>query len=169
MEKVLYEELFPDEFAERIKKMPVAFLPLGTLEWHGPHMPLGADGIQSKELFIELAGKMGGVVLPMLFVGPDRVFDDRGELFYGMDINTSGALKSYPAQRLTGSAYWLDTELFKKLLMSIVEQLSRTGVKIIIGHGHGPSINAFANIAADAQKMYGVKLYTAWSFAENEK
>ena len=30
MEKVLYEELFPDEFAERIKKMPVAFLPLGT-------------------------------------------------------------------------------------------------------------------------------------------
>ena len=90
---------------------------------------LGADGIQSKELFIELAGKMGGVVLPMLFVGPDRVFDDRGELFYGMDINTSGALKSYPAQRLTGSAYWLDTELFKKLLMSIVEQLSRTGVK----------------------------------------
>ena len=141
MEKVLYEELFPDEFAERIKKMPVAFLPLGTLEWHGPHMPLGADGIQSKELFIELAGKMGGVVLPMLFVGPDRVFDDRGELFYGMDINTSGALKSYPAQRLTGSAYWLDTELFKKLLMSIVEQLSRTGVK----------------------------LYTAWSFAENEE
>ena len=86
-----------------------------------------------------------------------------------MDINTSGALKSYPAQRLTGSAYWLDTELFKKLLMSIVEQLSRTGVKIIIGHGHGPSINAFANIAADAQKMYGVKLYTAWSFAENEE
>ena len=70
MEKVLYEELFPDEFAERIKKMPVAFLPLGTLEWHGPHMPLGADGIQSKELFIELAGKMGGVVLPMLFVEP---------------------------------------------------------------------------------------------------
>ena len=68
MEKVLYEELFPDEFAERIKKMPVAFLPLGTLEWHGPHMPLGADGIQSKELFIELAGKMGGVVFPMLFV-----------------------------------------------------------------------------------------------------
>lgn len=27
----------------------------------------------------------------------------------------------------------------------------------------------FANIAADAQKMYGVKLYTAWSFAENEE
>ena len=108
MEKVLYEELFPDEFAERIKKMPVAFLPLGTLEWHGPHMPLGADGIQSKELFIELAGKMGGVVLPMLFVGPDRVFDDRGELFYGMDINTEGALNTY-CMVATGMGTVVDT------------------------------------------------------------
>ena len=43
--------------------------PLGTLEWHGPHMPLGADGIQSKELFVRVAEKVGGVVLPMLFMG----------------------------------------------------------------------------------------------------
>lgn len=48
--------------------MPVAYLPLGTLEWHGPHMPLGADGIQSKELFVRVAEKVGGVVLPMLFM-----------------------------------------------------------------------------------------------------
>ena len=75
-------------------------------------MPLGADGIQSKELFIELAEKIRrGWSFRCYLLGPDRVFDDRGELFYGMDINTSGALKSYPAQRLTGSAYWLDTEL----------------------------------------------------------
>ena len=47
----------------------VAYLPLGTLEWHGPHMPLGADGIQSKELFIRVAEKVGGVVLPLLFYG----------------------------------------------------------------------------------------------------
>ena len=50
MKKVLYEELLPEECVQRIKEMPVAYLPLGTLEWHGPHMPLGADGIQSKEL-----------------------------------------------------------------------------------------------------------------------
>lgn len=49
--------------------MPVAYLPLGTLEWHGPHMPLGADGIQSKELFVRVAEKVGGVVLPILFMG----------------------------------------------------------------------------------------------------
>ncbi len=62
MEKVLYEELFPDEFAERIKKCLSHFYLFGTLEWHAILYAIrGADGIQSKELFIELAGKMGGV------------------------------------------------------------------------------------------------------------
>ena len=70
MKKVLYEELLPEECVQRIKEMPVAYLPLGTLEWHGPHMPLGADGIQSKELFVRVAEKVGGVVLPKLFMGP---------------------------------------------------------------------------------------------------
>ena len=40
MRKVLYEELLPEELVQRIQEMPVAYLPLGTLEWHGPHMPL---------------------------------------------------------------------------------------------------------------------------------
>ena len=96
MKKVLYEELLPEECVQRIQEMPVAYLPLGTLEWHGPHMPLGADGIQSKELFVRVAEKVGGVVLPMLFMGPDRVFYDRGTEFYGMDINTEGALNTVP-------------------------------------------------------------------------
>ena len=61
MKKVLYEELLPEECVQRIQEMPVAYLPLGTLEWHGPHMPLGADGIQSKELFVRVAEKVGGV------------------------------------------------------------------------------------------------------------
>ena len=68
MKKVLYEELLPEEFVQRMQEMPVAYLPLGTLEWHGPHMPLGADGIQSKELFVRVAEKVGGVVLPILFM-----------------------------------------------------------------------------------------------------
>ena len=92
MKKVLYEELLPEELVQRVQEMPVAYLPLGTLEWHGPHMPLGADGIQSKELFVRVAEKVGGVVLPMLFMGPDRIFHDGGKAFYGMDINTEGAL-----------------------------------------------------------------------------
>ena len=140
MKKVLYEELLPEEFVQRMQEMPVAYLPLGTLEWHGPHMPLGADGIQSKELFIRVAEKVGGVVLPILFMGPDRVFNDHEKSFYGMDINTEGALHTYCVQQLKGSAYWMEKELFQDYLRSIFAQLSRVGVRIVVGHGLGPTI-----------------------------
>ena len=142
MKKVLYEELLPEECVQRIQEMPVAYLPLGTLEWHGPHMPLGADGIQSKELFVRVAEKVGGVVLPMLFMGPDRVFYDRGTAFYGMDINTEGALNTYCVQQMKGSAYWMEKAQFQDNLRSIFAQLSRAGIRIVVGHGHGPSTNA---------------------------
>ena len=146
MKKVLYEELLPEECVQRIQEMPVAYLPLGTLEWHGPHMPLGADGIQSKELFVRVAEKVGGVVLPMLFMGPDRVFYDRGTAFYGMDINTEGALNTYCVQQMKGSAYWMEKGQFQDNLRSIFAQLSRAGIRIVVGHGHGPSTNAFQEL-----------------------
>ena len=84
-EKVLYSELTPQEFNERITKAPIAYLPLGTLEWHGRHLPLGTDGLISSGFFIELARKVGGIVLPMLFIGPDDVERDEGKEYYGMD------------------------------------------------------------------------------------
>ena len=169
MKKVLYEELLPEEFVQRMQEMPVAYLPLGTLEWHGPHMPLGADGIQSKELFVRVAEKVGGVVLPILFMGPDRVFHDHEKSFYGMDINTEGALHTYYVQQLKGSAYWLEKELFQDYLRSIFAQLSRAGVRIVVGHGHGPSIHAFQELTEEAEEKYGLRIFTAWTYAEDEK
>ena len=169
MKKVLYEELLPEECVQRIKEMPVAYLPLGTLEWHGPHMPLGADGIQSKELFVRVAEKVGGVVLPMLFMGPDRLFDDRGTVFYGMDINTEGALNTYCAQQMKGSAYWMEKGLFQDLLRSIFAQLSRAGVRIVVGHGHGPSTNAFQEMKEEAEEKYGLCIMKAWTYEDDER
>lgn len=169
MEKVLYEELCPAEFSERIEAMPIAYLPLGTLEWHGPHMPLGADGIQSKEVFVRVAQELGGIVLPMLFLGPDRVFHDWNASYYGMDVGTEGTLRQYCAQKLPGSAYWMEMEAFKNMLRGILAQLARAGFKVVVGHGHGPSTNAFISLKEEAEEIWGLKLYTCWSFAEDER
>jgi len=165
--EVLYEELTPDELSKRIRDAPVAYLPLGTLEWHGPHMPLGADMIQPREFFIELAQRVGGVVLPPLFMGPDEVIKKDGREFYGMDNND--LVPGRPFQ-LTGSAYWIDERLFTNYLDAIVMQLSRVGFKIIVGHGHGPSTTSFLVHAEELEKKYGVKLFTMWGlFDEREK
>ncbi len=53
-ETVQYEELTPSEFREKLNNAPVAYLPLGTLEYHGEHLPLGTDALHSKGFFTKL-------------------------------------------------------------------------------------------------------------------
>ena len=142
-EKVLYEELCPAEFQDRLQACPVAYLPLGTLEWHGPHLPLGADGIQSQELFIRTAERIGGIVLPKLFLGPDRFYHAPERELYGMDICTGGTIVPYEMQQLPGSAYWMPDEEYRGMILRIGANLSRAGFKILAAHGHGPSIRQF--------------------------
>ena len=77
-ENVKYAELLPHEFRARLAHKPLAYLPLGTLEWHGEHMPYGADAIQCEALMVECARRYGGIVLPPIHVGPGptRLMDD---------------------------------------------------------------------------------------------
>jgi creatinine amidohydrolase len=84
-EHLQYLELTPTEFRARLARAPIAYLPLGTLEWHGEHLPLGADAIQSHGFFLRLAAAAGGVVLPPLFLGPDLVKTVEGRVYVGMD------------------------------------------------------------------------------------
>lgn len=158
-DKVLYVELNPQEFKERLIRAPIAYLPLGTLEWHGRHLPLGTDGLISSGFFIELAKRVGGIVLPMLFLGPDTVENAKGKDYYGMDI------ESYPpnkAQQLLGSAYWVSEEFFKQILELILKQLKRAGFQIVVAHGHGPSTLLFAKYINEWQKIIGLDLHTCW-------
>lgn len=150
MGHVKYAECTPLEFQQRLAQAPIAYLPLGTLEWHGAHLPLGSDGLQSEGFFCALAEHVGGLVLPMLFLGPDRRrVDANGEL-YGMELPSSLSPDlHYAEQQLPGNAYWLPEELFRTILENILHQLRRAGFRIVVGHGHGPSTNFFqANAAA---------------------
>lgn len=165
-EKVLYEELTPKEFSTRLANCPVAYLPLGTMEWHGDHLPLGSDGLQSQELFKLLATKVGGIVLPMIFLGPD-FYDStynspsNNQKFYGMDYYA----KKLPSekrgpQQLAGSAYWVPDSTFHTLLDAIMYQLSRAGFKIVVAHGHGPSFWQIDGYAEGWRKKYNLKVMT---------
>jgi len=45
-----YEELRPDQLAALIRESPVAFWPLGLLEHHGWHLPVGFDGLKAERI-----------------------------------------------------------------------------------------------------------------------
>jgi creatinine amidohydrolase len=56
---VQYELLLPFQLREIVEKRPVAYMPLGTYEWHCEHLPVGLDALTAH----------GGVVLPFLHYG----------------------------------------------------------------------------------------------------
>ncbi|MBR6571991.1 MAG: creatininase family protein [Clostridia bacterium] len=159
MEKVLYEELRPREFAERIAKAPIAYLPLGTLEWHGLHLPLGSDGMQSRGLFCEMARRVGGIVLPMLFVAPDKTLERDGQTYIGMDFWNRP--EGEAPRQLPGSAYYVTEEFYFQLLDGVMAQLKRAGFRVVIGHGHGPSNKAFREMIPVMKERYGLILINA--------
>lgn len=64
-----YEELRPDELEEAARRAPVAYWPLGLLEHHGWHLPIGFDGIKADRVCGRLAALTGGVVLPVMWWG----------------------------------------------------------------------------------------------------
>jgi creatinine amidohydrolase len=162
---VCYAELTPSEFRRQLATAPIAYLPLGTLEWHGEHLPLGTDGLISQGFFMELARRAGGIVLPMLFVGPDLSQHVGVASFYGMDIY------GFPGQephRLEGSAYWIDDELFARLLESILARLARAGFRIVVGHGHGPSGLLLQRNLEAWSRQFKLKLFTCWREEEKD-
>jgi creatinine amidohydrolase len=59
-----YAELHPDTLESIRTRYPVAYLPWGALEWHGPHLPLGLDGMTAEAVAERVARRTGGVVLP---------------------------------------------------------------------------------------------------------
>lgn len=79
-ERVLYEELTPRAFAQRLAKAPIAYLPLGTLEWHGEHLPLGADGLQARGFFERQSRPAAHFGNPPLRAGPHMLAEHPREV-----------------------------------------------------------------------------------------
>ncbi len=48
---------------------PPVFLPVGALEQHGPHLPLGTDALLSSAVAAATAASVGGIVAPALSYG----------------------------------------------------------------------------------------------------
>lgn len=63
------EFLRPHQLRDIIKKTPVAFLPLGTYEWHGEHLPIVLDSLTAHGVCLHSAAKSNGIVLPPLYYG----------------------------------------------------------------------------------------------------
>jgi len=155
-ENVRYAELLPDEFRKRLAAKPIAYLPLGTLEWHGEHLPLGTDALISEGLMVQAARRLGGIVLPPVHIGPDRSIQtaDQGHL-QGMDFVDES---SSPGQQLVGSCYWVPESLFAVMMDGLLQQIERAGFKAVFADGHGPSRASWVRHIVDREARFKLSL-----------
>lgn len=64
-----FEHALPHQVREMIADRPIAYVPLGALEWHGEHAALGLDGVKAAWICGQAARRTGGVVFPALHWG----------------------------------------------------------------------------------------------------
>jgi creatinine amidohydrolase len=69
LQTVQAERLLPHEVEAALAARSVAYLPLGSIEFHSAHLPIGLDGLTAHGVCVRAAVRNGGIVLPPLFYG----------------------------------------------------------------------------------------------------
>jgi creatinine amidohydrolase/Fe(II)-dependent formamide hydrolase-like protein len=72
MEEVRFDRMVPALIRYRREACNLAYLPVGTLEWHGSHLPFGTDYFTVTYLAEEAARRFGGIVFPPMYYGDVR-------------------------------------------------------------------------------------------------
>ncbi len=107
------------DFAERVKtQAPIIFLPLGSTEQHGPHLPLATDVILPEAIATRVAERAGAIVAPVISYG------------YKSQPKTGGG-NHFPG------TISLDASTLIAVLRDVINEFARHGVrKLVVFDGH---------------------------------
>ena len=136
-----WEELTAADFVLAVKQSQgVCVIPMGVLEKHGAHLPLGTDVYTAREISRRAAEKEYSIVYPYYFVG--QIFE---------------------AKHQPGTVAY-SSELMYKFLEETCEEISRNGIKkIILMNSHGGNttfLQYFCQSQLSKPKDYAVYLFT---------
>jgi creatinine amidohydrolase len=128
-----YERMRVDELEAARAACPLAYLPVGSLEYHGLHLPVGFDALHAYACCLEASRRTGGVVLPPLFWGT------RGH-------------EGYPGSLL------ITEETLVRLTLGILALLKSQGYRlVVICTGHHPAVQGVVLGRAVAEHMAGAR------------
>ena len=142
--EVRYHMLRPAEVIKRREACPVVYIPVGTLEWHGLHNPLGADTLQAEYLSVLCAQLGGGLVFPPLYFGECRIEGlmesnaaDRDDIAGEMHLDPDNFT---PERFLFNEAE--QNEHYQHLLAHILNQAETLGFEVaVLVAGHYPLVD----------------------------
>ena len=132
-------ELTSREVAEAIARNPVAVIPFGSIEQHGPHLPNGTDTIAAEVVAAALATELDALYVPF---GP-----------YGVTPIHAGHPGTINLRRTT----------FEALLTDICNELIEMGVdRLVFVNWHEGNIASMDGVATEIQNAHdGVYVITS--------
>lgn len=120
-------------FERRLRSNPLVIVPVGALEAHGPHLPLGADQIQAEATSFALAERTDGLVAPTIPYG------------------------SAPGARRFPGTVSLSLPQLETHAEGVLSELARSGVRrflVISGHGERGHMAALREAADHTVRAY---------------
>jgi creatinine amidohydrolase len=135
--EIRYEWLRPEELAAERARCPLVFLPVGPLEYHGPHLPLGTDAINAGRVAYEACRTMDrGVVFPTVHAGTDREREPWQNESLGFPGETWFVGMDFPTARW--KSHYAPEHVFAIVLANDIEGLLAQGYRVVaIVNGHG--------------------------------
>jgi creatinine amidohydrolase len=134
---VQWEELTASDFPEAVaRSRGVCVLPLGVIEKHGPHLPLGTDVMVAREIALRAASREYVVVFPSYYFG--QIWEARHQ---------PGCITLPP-------------ELLTPLLQAVCDEIHRNGFRktaILSGHGGNRAwLSYFCQSQLASRRQYAV-------------
>lgn len=135
--EIRIECLRPGQLNEEQERCPLVFVPIGPLEYHGPHLPVGMDAINATQCALEACRRLGkGVVHPTLYWGTER---ERPEwMLKSLGFKGSDWIVGMDFPAAIWKSHYYQEHLFALVVAGAVEMLIEGGYKVIVlVNGHG--------------------------------
>ena len=142
---MIIRDQFDPELRKKIKqKKQIAIIPVGSIEQHGPHLPISTDSDIVTEISSRFSEKINGILLPTINYG----ISDEHFPFFNLSVKKS---------------------TLSKMLDDICESLIKNGIsRILIINGHYGNLESLKGFERKKKKNRKIRVLSYWKYMNRE-
>ena len=141
---IIRDQFDPDLRKLIKKKKQIAIIPVGSIEQHGPHLPISTDSDIVTEISLQLSDKINGVLLPTINYG----ISDEHFPFFNLSIKKS---------------------TLSRILEDICKSLIKNGIsRILIINGHYGNLDSLKSFERKQKNNRKIKVFSYWKYMDRE-
>ncbi|MDX1416694.1 MAG: creatininase family protein [Candidatus Promineifilaceae bacterium] len=162
--------LRPEQVTAIIKEKPVAYWPLGLIEWHGPHLPFGVDAFNAEAVAVRAAEIGGGLVFPTTYLGTEREREPQLLDWLGFTDEEWIVGMDFPANPLP--SMYAREEIFAITIRENLRLIAVYGVELIViisGHAATNQLETLQRLVADFNQSQRTQAIVALPFVKSEE